>query len=149
MENSYKKILLDTNIISAMLRHPTQECKNYFDRFILNGYITCISISSIFELRKTDNLYQKLLNTFNMIPTSIIKPPYIVVKDEIICNNSKKEINPILIPCSTLIGETKLETFLSEFLQTKDAQEYENNMDEINKYILKQWYEEEKFKPNN
>lgn len=148
MENRYKKVLLDTNIISAILRHPMQEGKNYLNKFIMNGYITCISINSILELRKTDNLYEEFLNTFNMIPTLIIKPPYVVIKEEL-TNNKEKMVNPILCSCDMFNDGTKLESFLSQFLKTKDAIDYENYMDINHKNLLKQWYEYDDFKPHS
>lgn len=83
-------------------------------------------INKWFEFREEE--YEEFLNIFNMIPTLIIKPPYVVIKEEL-TNNKEKMVNPILCSCDMFNDGIKLESFLSQFLKTKDAIDYENYMD--------------------
>ncbi len=70
--NDYKLCLLDSNLLSDLLKDK----KPYFARLLEiyppNKYIYCYSIFSIPEIRKIESLFNKFIDTFSVFPSLML-----------------------------------------------------------------------------
>jgi hypothetical protein len=98
----YKFCLIDTCVISELLKNPKKERENFINIFLSNQYIPCISIWSILEIRQKKDLFTKFLDFFSLFPFSLTKSSIDIFKNEIEVYPNYKEINPILTSFSFL-----------------------------------------------
>lgn len=80
--NDYKVCFLDTCIISDFFESPALFNK-FISRIQNDRLILAISIYTINELKKSPNKYLLFRNVYAELPTFIIKPTQLLLKDEI------------------------------------------------------------------
>lgn len=79
----YKTIVLDTNAIRRMLDDDKQFLTQYLKEFILKEpHAIIISIYTFVELRPFEDIFQKFLNLFDMVPFFMGFPEESIVKAE-------------------------------------------------------------------
>ncbi len=92
----YKLCLLDSCIISEILKNRKEEGKNFVQLFLQNHYVPCISIWSILELRKSRNLFNQFLDFLSIFPFFLTKSPIDIFTDEIKFYPQSSKVEPIL-----------------------------------------------------
>ncbi len=92
----YKLCLLDTCVLSELLKNPEKERKNFIKLFLDNYYVPCISIWSILEIRQAKKLFNQFLDFFSIFPFLLTKSSIDIFKDEIENYPKYNEIDPIL-----------------------------------------------------
>jgi hypothetical protein len=95
--HTYKLCLLDTNVVSEMVKRPDPIMRNFFETIKPNKYIPCFSIFTILELRERDDVYQRFLEAFSEIPCLILKSLDQLFHDELTAYQDHKKVSPILI----------------------------------------------------
>lgn len=80
--NNYKLVLLDTNAIREIVFNENQSGKGFFEKFINNKYAPCISIYNVIELMPYNDIYEKFLEFFNLVPCFLIYPFKLIIQEE-------------------------------------------------------------------
>jgi len=93
----YKLLLVDTNVISEMIKNPSHEFRKFLEWTIPNKFIPSFSLFTILEIRKAVNIYDKFLELFSILPCVILKSHEQLFTDETLHYPNPKEINPILV----------------------------------------------------
>ncbi len=103
----YNVCLLDTNILSELIKHPNQWKERIF-KLSFENLIICYSVASIIELMRKSNLYNKYIDIFSVFPSFILDAHEGILEKEIQYQAGKiNEINPIIVP-STEINDGNL-----------------------------------------
>ncbi len=97
----YKLCLLDTNVISEIIKNRQEEFQKYFNNLFHEGYIPCFSAFSIVELQKTRELFSKFLDLFTVLPSAILKGNTQILEEEIENYPHYQKINPLSV---SLVG---------------------------------------------
>lgn len=113
---SYKLCLLDTGIISEIVKDNNSELKVIHNRIIDSNIIPCISIWNILEIRNSDYVYDKFLEVFSIIPFMLIKDSYNIFDDEIAQYPNPAPINPLITGISMANEDENLH--LKPFLES-------------------------------
>src|SRR5580698_9507678 len=71
---TYQACLLDTNALSDMAKRPAVEGYGYFERFPPSRYAPCLSVYSLFEIRRHSKVYASFLKLFSQIPLFLLLP---------------------------------------------------------------------------
>lgn len=133
--NMYKLVLMDTCVISLLLKQTKADKSKIFDVIIKNA-IPCITVHNIKELRRIKILYSKFCNMFRVIPSFILKEHDQLLSDEITNYSTGEKISPIIGPLfDNPFSEQKivLMDYTDEILTGELMQKY----GEDNKAILK------------
>lgn len=94
---TYKLCLIDTNVVSEMLKRPDPIMRHFFEIMKPNEHIPCFSIFTILELRKWDDVYKRFLEAFSVLPCFILKSLDQLFQDELSAYPDHKKVTPILI----------------------------------------------------
>lgn len=94
---SYRLCLIDTNVVSEMLKRPQREFSNFLTKYITDHCIPCFSIWTILELRESRALFTPFLKYFSVIPCAILKSHEQLLADEVAGYAQVSEVNPILL----------------------------------------------------
>lgn len=96
--NKYRLCLLDTNIISEMLKNPKGEFKNFIDiEFSGIPSIPCFSAFTIIEIKRMPKLYDSFLTHFSSFPSLILKGYEQILQEEVNKYPATSSIDPSLI----------------------------------------------------
>lgn len=99
--NDYGLCLVDTNIVSEMVKNPSREFNKFLEMTLLkNEIFPCFSLFTILELRKRKDVYGLFLEFFSFLPCVIAKAPEQLLSDEIESYPDYSNINPVLIVSS-------------------------------------------------
>lgn len=87
-------ILLDTNAIREIVTNSNMSGKGYLTRFHLynNNYAPCFSIYNVIELKPYEDIYEKFLEFFSLIPCLMFYPYKEVILNEYNAYISNKEL---------------------------------------------------------
>jgi len=117
----YKLYLIDTCVISEILKNKEEIGKKIVPKFIENRMMFCYTIQTIGELRKAPDIYDQLFNYMRVMPTIILKNYNQLTDDELKFYPVKNTEEPILIfvhNCKDSIYYNKLkDTFESDQLK--------------------------------
>ncbi len=139
--NTYNLCLLDTNVISEIIKRPRVEGRGYFERFYKN-FITCFTVYSLIELRRNTALFKDFVNWFAM-PCCILKPVQILLEDEKESQGNLEKIVPVMdlfLP----VGSKTLEAFIDGFFSLKAIKKIESNWKKDENETLKVWLSRKK-----
>lgn len=127
-DTKYRLGLLDTCVLSRILRNENNERENYFnliskeDPFI----VPSISAWSIFELRARKELYEKFIDFFSILPFCLLKTSDHLLKEEYENYPYFNKIDPILFKFSPLKAENEsLKELLKLIFNKKEIKEAE------------------------
>lgn len=70
----YRACQLDTNALSEMAKRPAVEGIGYLERFPPDRYVPCMSVYSLFEIRRHSRVYSGFLEFFRNIPIVLLLP---------------------------------------------------------------------------
>jgi len=100
--SSYRLCLIDTNIVSEMLKRPQQEFANFLTKYVGAQCIPCFSIWTLLELRESRNLFPPFLEYFSVIPCAIIKSHEQLLEGEVAVYSTQHDVDPILFAATPL-----------------------------------------------
>ena len=122
--NTYKLCLIDTNVVSEMMKRPNPLMRHFFERMPPSEYIPCFSLFTILELRERDDVYQRFLEMFSKFPCCILKNLDLLFKDELAAYPDPSEVSPILIasPGGLVPKNKNLAEILNQAFGTPDIQ---------------------------
>lgn len=92
--NDYKLILIDTNAIREIVTNTNLSGKGFLQRFFSQSsklYAPCYSIYNVIELMPYQDIYEKFLDFFSLIPCFVIFPVKNIFLKEVECHMEKKE----------------------------------------------------------
>lgn len=92
--NDYKLILIDTNAIREIVTNTNLSGKGFLQRFFSQAsklYAPCFSIYNVIEIMPYQDIYEKFLEFFSLIPCLVIFPVKNIFLKEIECYEGEKE----------------------------------------------------------
>ncbi len=113
--NEYKLCLIDTNVVSEIIKHPDTIGQRYFEKMNPGKYIPCFSLFTILELRQTEKVYNSFLEIFSIIPCFILKSLDQLFQDELDNYPDSDKVSPILVSCPRVLASKGLK--LGELLE--------------------------------
>jgi hypothetical protein len=124
----YKLCLLDTNVISEMAKHPSQEFRHFTDLTLPRIFLPCFSVFSVLELRQRKGLYEKFLDLFSIYPCFILKSHMQLMREETNNYPDSTGISPVLcgFPGMILKPENTLRKTLDLVFESKINRDKEN-----------------------
>jgi len=126
---SYKIILIDTCIVSEMLKRKGNLSKNIFSKILDHRY-PCFSFDTIIELKRAPKVYEEFIDVFSFLPAFILKNSVLLIEEEILNYGNPKVIDPVI----TILHRNpkKAENFdVKAFLNSHLTKEYlEKNQEE-------------------
>ncbi len=140
--STYKLCLLDTNAISEIVKYPNVEGEVFKRKFLVDGgYVPCITIYNIIEIRRKSKVYKKFLNSFSAIPFFLLKPFQLILNDEIQSIQNGKRMIPIFNSFSYVVQNSSynLRCFLDNLFSSKEIVEVERQWIKNDKESLEFW----------
>ena len=106
-KSEYKLIHLDTNALREIVTNEGNSMKGYFNKFMDKNelYAPCFSFYNVIELMPYEDIYQKFLDFFSLIPCLMFYPTRIIIQEEYktYLNKSKFEFSNKIINAFTPI----------------------------------------------
>jgi hypothetical protein len=121
-DSYYKLTLLDTCIISELLKNKGELSKNILSKVIDNGYI-CFSDETIKELIRSPIVFDEFIEIFSYFPSLILKPFGMLIEEEIQNYDSQKEIDPVLMILNQSLWDGG-KTYLKKIINSKYSKEF-------------------------
>jgi len=89
----YKLLLLDTCLLSNLLKNNDGTAQNFFNHFFVqnNNYIICYEPNVLIEIKRRDDLFKTFKDLFKNVPAILLKTSYQIIKDQI--NSNDKSIH--------------------------------------------------------
>lgn len=102
--NEYKLCLIDTNVVSEIIKRPDTIGRRYFETLDPGKYISCFSLFTILELRQTKKVYNSFLEIFSIIPCFILKSLDQLFQDELDNYPDSDKVDPVLVSCPGVLA---------------------------------------------
>jgi len=124
----YKLLLVDTNVVSEMIKNPTREFKSFLEWTVPNKFIPSFSLFTVLEIRKAVDIYEKFLELFSVLPCVILKSHEQLFTEEVVHYPNPKTINPILVASSGVLApeNQKLKDLLNAVFSDSENLKNEN-----------------------
>lgn len=86
-QNTYKLILLDTNALREIVTNTNLSGKGFLQTFFTgeSSYAPCFSIYNVIELMPYEDIYEKFLEFFSIIPCLMTFPAKSIFQMEVDC----------------------------------------------------------------
>lgn len=118
----YKLVLIDTCIVSELLKKKGELSKNLISKLIENRF-ACFSIQTIKELKFAPDLFDCFFDVFTVFPSLILKDSEMLIEEEILNYEKQIQIDPIITRLSK--DPRKNETFdAKSFINSYFTEEY-------------------------
>ena len=136
-----KFCLLDTNIISEVVKNSSGEAKGLLTKFSPDAYAYCISIYSLVELRRSQSVYSTFLEMFSLIPFLMTKPFNGILAEEFQTYSDKAALNPIQVAVTSLNKDPRLhlKQMLEEIFSDEEVINTEKRWRDDENKVLKSW----------
>jgi len=148
--NKYQLCMLDTNILSEILKHPEVEGKGFIKKFRPRQYAPCFSIYNLIEIRRRKDIYNKFIDFFSKYPCFLLKPFQLLFEDELKSYHNTDEISALFNSFSHF-GNTdshNTKKFLEELFEKRWMKDIEKNWEEEKRITLNVWLNNKRnFKP--
>ncbi len=95
--NTYKLCLIDTNVLSNLLKSPKDWIEYLHRAFNIEKTVICYSIFSLSELWYKPDLFQKYLDVFSEFPSAVLDGHESIFVKETDNYQIKKVINPVAL----------------------------------------------------
>jgi hypothetical protein len=96
-DNKYKLVLIDTCIISELLKNKKELSKNIFSK-LLDSRIACFTIETIEELKMAPKVFDEFIEKFcAVVPALLLKSWEILIEEERKNYNTQGKIDPVQI----------------------------------------------------
>ncbi len=132
--NHYKVYLLDTNIVSQLLKDKTNIGSNVINH-VLNDGVFCFSPYTIWELKAAENLYKEFKEIFFAIPSLIIlNYPEIVKLEKGNYKMGKLNLKDVFVFLNRGYfnkGGISLEDLIDKYVKEDKLKEFRNSQDEV------------------
>lgn len=139
---AYRLCLLDTNILSEMLKNPPGEFRVFTLKFLAKSWIPVFSLFSVFEIRRRPDLFELFLDYFSGLPSIILKGHEQLLEEELAAYPDPSRIDPVLLsplgitPPKGLTRRQALERVLSSDFFIEREQYWNQGISEILSGIL-------------
>ena len=147
----YKLCLIDTNIISEVVKNPEVEGKGFIKLFPPNCYAPCISFFSLLELKRRKDLFQKFISFFSEYPCFLLKPHKLILDEERKARGDVSLVQPLQNAFSFLGSESSFDIkyFTDEMFSLKFFDDLARNWRNEEEEILNGWLaRKENFEPS-
>lgn len=138
--SEYQLLLLDTNVLSNIVKNKNHEFENLIQQFLSKKYAPCFSFQSIIEIRKSslggkDELYKSFIELFSIVPCLMVYPYQQITNQEIenfIIKKSSIDFNKALNAFSPLgkddsyIFDKWVDSVIGKLGSTIEIEEKEN-----------------------
>jgi len=125
--HSYKLVLLDTNVVSEILKNPKTTGKDFLQFSLTDSIVPCISIWTILEIRRKQALYEVFLEFFSVFPFFLTRTPLHVLEDEMKEYPNYHQVEPIQFSFSLLRKDknAQLQNFMRNLFDNDDVKNSE------------------------
>ncbi len=125
--------LVDTCIISEILKNKKNERNSFINFSLTNQVIPCVSIFTVFELRKTNKMYEQFINFFNGFPLFIAQAPLILFEKEVLYYPNPSKVDPInfIFPGKEKENDIHLKDFFNHIFSDPEILDSENKWNTI------------------
>ncbi|OEU64733.1 MAG: hypothetical protein BA863_07585 [Desulfovibrio sp. S3730MH75] len=119
--------LLDTGIISEVIKNRNDERNALVKLVTGNAMIPCISIWSILELRSKPELYSEFINLFSVIPFCLTKSPHEFFQEELDSYPDPSSIDPFVFTFSMFNKDPQadLSKFMDKLFNNREVRKAE------------------------
>jgi len=145
-EHIYKLVLLDTNAIREIVMNVQFAGKGFFETFFNNTtiYAPCFSIYNVIELTPYEDIFEKFLEFFSLIPCFVTFPAKNIFQEEYNCSISGKVFkinNQVAYALNPLATDknSNCRNFFSAFLDNKSLMNTIHNEVEQFSSIANEW----------
>jgi len=111
-KTQYKLALIDTNILSEIVKNRFQEFQKILKWADSQKAIICFSLFSILEIRKVPIIYEKFLELFSVIPCIILKSHEQLLQAEVTVYPVFSNVDPVLVGFAGPLAKAKLKDVL-------------------------------------
>lgn len=120
---NYKLMLIDTNVIREVVKNNMRERETLLDIMACENVLPCISIISLFEIRKRPDIFDRFLDVFSVVPFLLIKPQNQVFEEELreYPNPKAKSIIAFSFSPFNLDPNANTKVFLSKLFSERDV----------------------------
>jgi hypothetical protein len=94
---TYKLCLIDTNAASEMVKYPDPVFRHFIEATKSQNIIPGFSVFTILELRQRNDVYERFLEAFSILPCIILKSLDQLFQDELNSYPDFKKVSPILV----------------------------------------------------
>lgn len=91
----YKLVLIDTCIVSEMLKRKGDLSKNIFSKLLDNRF-ACFSIETIKELKMAPRVFDEFIDVFSFLPALLLKNSEMLIEEEKLNYEKQETIDPVL-----------------------------------------------------
>ncbi len=139
--NEYKLVLLDTNILSEILKHPDVEGRGYLRLFPPSSYAPCFSFLSLIEMRRRTDVFEKFVSFFSLCPIFLLKTFQQILDEERKANGEVSLVQPLLQAFSPLgVNESySIKHFTAKMFSDPFFANYERNWRSEESEIIQSW----------
>jgi hypothetical protein len=137
----YNLCLLDTNVISEILKYPKNEGRGFLDKFPPINHAPCFTIYNILEIKRNSDVFNKFMNFFSIYPCFLLKPYQLIIEDEKEFYKNKNQISP-LFNAFTSFGSKdtfNLKIFINKLFKLNEFRLIENDWRNNEKETLESW----------
>lgn len=148
----YNLCLIDTNIISEISKNKLGERNKFFKHFLENSWAICITSGSLFEIRKSSQVYKQFLEVFSIFPFFVLKPFINLFEEEKKVYETKEKLSPIQLSISFANKNPKLQLkgFMQELFSRNEVIESEKMRRIDETQVLNNWLSRKKnFNPES
>ena len=148
----YKLCLLDTNIISEMVKNKNDEFLGFLQKYPISTYVICLTIYSLIELRRNQAVFEKFVEIFSVIPFFILKPFYQMFENERDLYDVGGNPQPILVAITMVNQDSRLHlrNLIQELFSNEEILEAEKRWRSDETTVLNNWITRiENFRPNS
>ena len=110
--STYKLCLLDTNALSEIVKHPTNEGRGYIERFSPEEYVPCLTVYNLIEIRRDPDVFRKFAAFFKVYPSFLVKPFQQILEAEIAAMG-RAAVTDVLLQAFTPLGSDSSYDFVS------------------------------------
>ncbi len=115
-DHQYKLCLVDTNVVSEMVKRPYDLPGRFYEAFPPSTFIPCFSLFTILELRRNPGVYEGFLRIFSLLPCFVVNPLDQLFRDELLAYPKPEKVSPVTIvaPGAPAAGELYLRDALDQ-----------------------------------
>jgi len=148
----YALCLLDTNIISEIVKNKSDELKGFLQKYPASTNVICITVYSLIELRRNTEVFEKFISVFSVIPFLILKPFDQIFRDERDFYDVDDIPQPVLAPITMFYQDPRLhlENLKQELFTNEEIIEVEKRWRSDETSVLNDWISQiDNFKPSS
>lgn len=141
--NEYLLCLLDTNILSEIIKNPTSVGRNFIEKFSASTYVPCITLYNIIELRRQPELFDAYCDLFSIYSHFLLKPYRLIWQLEI-KKGGKLNSNEVLMNSFSPLGSNPsydISTFFTQIFDDPTIAAFERDWRKNETEVLDFWLE--------